>query len=159
MPLNKDIQEENAYRLTDRRNMSDYVPFILKDEENLICREIEGKELSVIFDGTSRIGEALAIVLWFVNDDFFEQQRVVRKQMLAKSLSGEEIARELIRIVLSVTYHIHPDNLLGAMRDRASTNNTAMRTLLIIYPNAVAWGGGGSCSIKCTRAMCAENFG
>ena len=49
MPLNKidlfrDILEENAYRLTDRRNMSDYVPFI-KDEQNLICQEIEGKQL------------------------------------------------------------------------------------------------------------------
>ena len=38
--------------------------------------------------------------------------------MLAKSLSGEEIARELITM-LSVTYRIHPENLLGAMRDRA----------------------------------------
>lgn len=116
--------------------MSDYVPFIIKDEENLICREIEGKQLSVIFDGTSRIGEALAIVLRFVNDDFSIQQRLVRMQMLAKSLSGEEIARELIT-VLSVTYRIHPDNLLGAMRDRASTNNVAMRTLLIVYPKVV----------------------
>lgn len=41
----RDILEENAYRLTDRRNMSDYVPFILKEEESLICREIEGKQL------------------------------------------------------------------------------------------------------------------
>ena len=50
VPLNKidsfrDILEEKAYRLTDRRNMSDYVPFILKEEESLICREIEGKQL------------------------------------------------------------------------------------------------------------------
>ena len=78
----------------------------------------------------------MAIVLRFVNDDFSIQQRLVRMQMLAKSLSGEEIARELIT-VLSVTYRIHPDNLLGAMRDRASTNNVAMRTLLIVYPKVV----------------------
>ena len=32
----------------------------------------------------------------FVEDDFSVQQRVVRIQLLAKSLSGEEIARELI---------------------------------------------------------------
>ena len=57
-------------------------------------------------------------------------------QMLAKSLSGEEIARELIT-VLSVTYHIHPDNLMGAMRDRASINNVAMHTLLIVCPKVV----------------------
>ena len=128
--------EENAYRLTDRRNMHDYVPFILKDEENRIRQEIDGKQLSIIFDGTSRLGEALAIVVRFVNDDLSIHQRLVRLQMLTKSLTGEEIARELIT-ALSVSYSIHPSNLLGAMRDRASTNNVAMRTLMIVYPKVV----------------------
>ena len=41
--------EENAYRLTDGRNMHEYVPFIVKYEENRICQEIEGKQLSIIF--------------------------------------------------------------------------------------------------------------
>ena len=57
-------------------------------------------------------------------------------QMLTKSLTGEEIARELITM-LSITYSIHPDNLLGTMRDRASTNSVAMQTLLIVYPKLV----------------------
>jgi hypothetical protein len=120
--------------------MHDYVPFILKDEENCIRQEIEGKQLSIIFDGTSRLGEALAIVVRFVNDDLSIHQRLVRLQMLTKSLTGEEIARELIT-VLSVSYSIHPNNLLGAMRDRASTNNVAMRTsLMIVYPKVVDTG-------------------
>ena len=55
--------EQNAYRLTDRRDMHDYVPFILKDEE------IDGKPLSIIFDSTSRLREAFAIVVCFVKDD------------------------------------------------------------------------------------------
>ena len=141
VPLSKiesfrELLEENAYRLTDRRNMHDYVPFILKDEENRIRQEIDGKQLSIIFDGTSRLGEALAIVVRFVNDDLSIHQRLVRLQMLTKSLTGEEIARELIT-ALSVSYSIHPSNLLGAMRDRASTNNVAMRTLMIVYPKVV----------------------
>lgn len=141
VPLSKiesfrELLEENAYRLTDRRNMYDYVPFILKDEENRIRQEIEGKQLSIIFDGTSRLGEALAMVVRFVNDDLSIHQRLVRLQMLTKSLTGEEIARELIT-ALSVSYSIHPNNLLGAMRDRASTNNVAMRTLMIVYPKVV----------------------
>ena len=132
----RELLEENAYRLTDCQNMHDYVPFILKYEESPICQEIEGKQLSIVFDGTSRLEEALAIVVRFVNDDFSIQQRLVRLQMLTKSLTGEEIARELIT-VLSVTYSIHPNNLLGAMRDRASTNSVAMRTLMIVYPKVV----------------------
>ena len=38
--------------------MYDYVPFILK-QEDCIHTEINGKDVSVIFDGTSRHGEAL----------------------------------------------------------------------------------------------------
>lgn len=136
VPLSKigafrDLLEENAYRLTDRRNMLDYVPFILKDEEKKICQEISGKNVSVIFDGTTHLGEALAILLRFMDDDFSLQQHLVRVQMLSKSLTGEEIARELLT-VLSVTHSIHPSNLLAAMRDRASTNNVAMQTLTVI---------------------------
>ena len=134
--LFRDLLEENAYRLTDRRNMLDYVPFILKDEEKTIRQEIKGKNVSVIFDGTSRLGEALAVLLRYMDDEFTLQQRLIRVQMLSKSLTGEEIARELLT-VLSVTYSIHPNNLLAAMRDRASTNNVAMRTLSVIYPNVV----------------------
>jgi len=59
-------------------------------------------------------------------------------QMLTKSLTGEEIARELIT-ALSITYSIHPENLLGAMRmrDRAPTNSVATQTLSIVYPKVV----------------------
>ena len=66
----RDLLEENAFRLTDRRNMQDYVPFILKEEETRIHSEIDGQQLSVIFYVTSRLGEALAVVLRFVNRDW-----------------------------------------------------------------------------------------
>lgn len=120
----RDILEDNAFRLSDRRNMHDYIPFILKEEESRIRSEIQGQQLSVIFDGTSRLGEALAVILRFVAD-WSLQQRLVRVQMLSKSLTGEEIAKELIS-VLSVTYSIHSNNLLATMRDRASTNNVSV---------------------------------
>ena len=84
---------------------------------------------------TSRLGEALAILLHFVGDDYSLQQCLVRVQMLSKSLTGEEIARELITV--SVTHSIHPNNLLAVMRDRPSTNAVAMRTLTVIYPDVV----------------------
>ena len=64
------------------------------------------------------------------------QQRLVRLQLLAKSLSGEEIARELISI-LSINYGIESPRLLASMRDGAATNCVAVRTLKIVYPNAV----------------------
>lgn len=57
----------------------------------------------------------------------------MRIQMLAKSLRGEEIAREIIA-TLSTELGIKPTRLLAAMRDRASCNNVAMRTIKVIFP-------------------------
>ena len=51
-------------------------------------------------------------------------------------MTGEVIARELIGM-LSTSYGIASDRLLTAMRDRASVNNVAMRTLQIVYPHVL----------------------
>ena len=53
IPLSKldtfrDLFEEGAYRLIDKRHMSDLVPFVLKKEEGHILNKISGKALSVI---------------------------------------------------------------------------------------------------------------
>ena len=58
-----------------------------------IQSEISSKPVSVIFDVTSRMGEALAIVLRYVTDDFELRQCLVKAQMLSKSMTGKEIAR------------------------------------------------------------------
>lgn len=136
----RDLLEENIFQLlTDRCNIQDYVPFIHKEEETCIHSEIDGQLRSVIFDGTSHLGEALAVILCFADSDWSVQQCLVRMQMLSKSLAGEEIARELTT-VLSVTYmymySICPTHLLVAMRDRASSKNVAMQTLKMLYPLA-----------------------
>ena len=49
-------------------------------------------------------------------------------------MTGEEIAREIIN-TLSVEYGISVDRVLASMRDRASTNEVAIRTIKILYPN------------------------
>ena len=105
-----------ASDLAGRKPISDLILFILREEKSHIRQDIDGKDISVIFDGTCRCGEALAFALRFVDDDFSVQQRVVRMQLLAKSLSGEGIARELIT-VLSTELGIIPARLLASMRD------------------------------------------
>ena len=50
----RDLLAEHAYRLIDRRQMSDLVPFILDQEKEKLKNEIAGKPLSNIFVGTSR---------------------------------------------------------------------------------------------------------
>ena len=73
------------------------------------------------------------IVVRFLDDNWSLQQHLLQVQMLAKSMKGEEVARELIN-TLSVTYG---SRLLATMRDRCSVNNVALRTLKIVYPNLV----------------------
>ena len=132
----RELLEEGAYRLTDTQHMLDMVPFILTQERDQVKKEVEGQCLSVIFDGTSRLGEVLVVVLRFIDDDFKIQQRLVRMMFLMKSLTGEETARELIN-VLSVLFSIPPHLLLAAMRDGASVNGVAMRTVSIVYPHVL----------------------
>ena len=132
----RDLLEENAFRVSDRRHMSDLIPFILKEEQERIKAEISGRPVSVIFDGTTRLGEALAVVLRYVADDWSIQQRLVCLQLLAKSLTGEEIACELVKVI-STVYGIDSNRLLASMRDGASSNGVAIRTLKIVYPKCM----------------------
>ena len=76
-----------------------------------------------MFDGTSRLGEVLAVVVRYI-DGWEIQQCLVRLEFLTKSISGEEVAQELIN-TLSVTLGVQ-SNLLAAMRDRASVNKVAI---------------------------------
>ena len=47
--------------------MSDLIPFILSEEKCRLREKIVGKDVAVIFDGTSRLGEALVVVLRFMD--------------------------------------------------------------------------------------------
>ena len=76
--------------------MFDLVPFILK-EETCLKQELQGKQVGVIFDGTTRLGEAMTIILQYVSDSWTLEQRLVRIQLFSKSMTGEEIAREFFQ--------------------------------------------------------------
>ena len=85
------------------------------------------------FDGTTRSGEAMAIILRFVNDDWMILHCLHSLQVLAESHTGEEIVRELMS-VLQVDYGISPGTLVGSIHDRASINSVAMTTSRVLYP-------------------------
>ena len=115
--------------------MCDLIPLIIHKEHEQTKEEISGQQLSVIFDGTSRMGEALVIVVRFLDKGWQIQQCLLHLQLISKSMSGDEVARELIT-VLSTQFGVGP-SLLGAMRDRVSVNGAAMRTLKVVYLNVL----------------------
>ena len=77
-----------------------------------------------MFDGTTRLGEAMVMLLHYC---------LIRLQLLVKSLSGEEIARVAIS-TLQLKYHIGPEQLLRTMQDRVSADNCAISTVRVLYP-------------------------
>ena len=138
IPLSKvdcmrDLLEEHAFSLSGRQHLSETIPFIHQQEIDEIKQEISGKEVSVIFDGTTHVDEALAVVLRFV-DNFQAKQRLVCLKLLSKSMTGEELARVIIS-TLSTCYGIESNKLVASMRDRASVNSVAITTLKLLYPS------------------------
>ena len=138
IPLNKidkmrDILEENGYSLSSSTHLRQLVPFIHDSEMNLVQQEISGRHVSLIFDGTTHVAEAFVVILRYVDDQWNIQQRVVGLMLLAKSLAGEEVARLLIE-TLSTKLGIASTHIIAAIRDRASVNSVAMRTIKVVYP-------------------------
>ncbi len=59
------------------------------------------------------------IVLRFVDENWHIQQKVARLLLVAKSMTGQELARELV-LTLSSELKITEKHLLASMHDRAS---------------------------------------
>lgn len=76
--------------------------------------ELRGKDVAVIFDGTTstRLREALAVVVRFCKG-WTVQQMLVKLQLLAKSMKGEEVAREVL-LLLSTELGVPSNQLLAA---------------------------------------------
>ena len=65
IPLSKtdafcELLEEHAYSLSGSQHMRE---FIKKEEKLTISKEVRQKHVSVIFDGTAHVSEAMAIVV------------------------------------------------------------------------------------------------
>ena len=107
------------------------IPLILQEDTAKLKQDIGGKPVAIIFYGTTQVCEAFGFVLRYV-DDLVIKQKVCRLMLLAKSTTGEEVARQLVT-ALSTEQSIAPDRIVAAMRDQASVNDVAMRTVSVIF--------------------------
>ena len=83
--------------LTSQSHLRELIPSVLQKEKETLKSELsEAKAVSTIFDGSTRLGEDLAFIVQFVNSQWNVQQRLVRLQVLAKSLKAGELAQCLI---------------------------------------------------------------
>ena len=94
----REFLQKYGQRLTSSSNLRQLIPSVLSNEKETLKSELSGVEsCSVIFDGSTRLGEALAIVVRFVDNLWKVQQRLVRLQVLAQSLKANELAQCLIQ--------------------------------------------------------------
>ena len=99
--------------------MKEYIPLIYKQEIQIIKAEIRWepsdgsggeftRDISIIFNGSTRQGEAIVIVVRFVNDDWCIVRRLIRIDVCAKSVKGDELA-QVLKECLSVDYGVRAD--------------------------------------------------
>ena len=128
----RELLEEGGRSLTSSSHLRQLIPFVLNQELERLKKMIAGRAVSVIFDGTTHVAEAFVVVLRFIDDEWTVHQKVAQLLLLEKSLTGEEVARLLVE-VLSAKLGIVSNLVVAAMRDRASVNNVAMRTVAVLY--------------------------
>eukprot|EP00117_Sycon_ciliatum_P044720 scpid58860/ scgid0871/ len=132
------VLEHNNAKLTYSSHMAQLIPFLTDVELDRLKEEIKRAEyIAVIFDGTTHLGEALAIIIRFVDSSWSNQQRLVRLHVLAKSLKGTELARELITC-LSTFFQVPHDKTVAFVRDGAAVNTVAVRQVRdLVYPRSI----------------------
>ena len=128
----RELLEEDSTILTSATNLCQLLPFILHEEMAKLKSEVEGRPISIIFDGTTHVCEAMVIVLRFIDDQWNIQQRVGTLKLLAKSMTGEEVAHQIVSVI-SQELGIPSSYVIAASRDRASVNDVAMRTVKVVY--------------------------
>ena len=128
----RELLEEDSTTLNSASNLSQLLPFILHEEMAKLKSEVQGQPISIIFDGTTHVCEAMVMVLCFIDDQWSIQQRVGSLKLLAKSVSGEEVAQQIVSVI-SQEFGSPSSFVIAASRDRASVNVVAMRTMKVVY--------------------------
>ncbi len=127
------LLEKYGTRLADRTTLGRLIPMILAREKDAVKEALSGSDVSVIFDGSTRLGEALVIIIRYVDNDWKVRQVLARLKVLSRSLTGDQLAGELIEAI-STCLQIGRPNLLAAMRDGASVNSAGIRVVKAVYP-------------------------
>ena len=138
------LLEKHRHGLTHNTNLRQYVPLILKKEVDELKREIaspscdhDTRDLSLIFDESTRQGEAIVIIVRFLDDDWGIQQRLIKIDICEKAVNAEGLAH-VLNECLSVDYGITGNSLLAAMKDGASVNQAAMEQIKFIFPMVIS---------------------
>ena len=121
--------------LTQRAHMMRMVPKVEAKEFATVLDEITDMYCTAIFDGTTRVGEALNVIVRYCTADFYVVQRLVAFITLQKHMNATQMANLLMQLFLT-KLQIKIENLVATARDSASVNGAAVRRLGTTFTNA-----------------------
>lgn len=122
------IIEREGLTLTNHSHLRSYIPKIEAAEFACLKKEIRGQYVSVSFDGTSRLGEAVNVTGRWCNSDFKLTTRLLRFLTAKHHYKGPQFASMITR-VLCTDLNIDPSYVVCFSRDSVSVNGVACRLL------------------------------
>lgn len=122
------VIERAGYSITDVSHMRSYIPKVEAFEFAELKREVHNEFLSVSFDGTSRLGEAVNITGKWCDTDFWLRCRLLRFLTAKNHLKAANIATLLTR-ALCTDLGFDPAFVVSMSRDSAAVNGAASRLL------------------------------
>ena len=130
------LLQRSGYALTSRQHLMPMIPKIEAAELKLVGSESREEYISVSFDGTTRLGEAINVTGRWCSSDFKLVKRLLDFTTLAAHVNNQQLAAH-INDVLGTRLHIPAMSLVAISRDSVAVNGAACRRLLNIYSAAV----------------------
>ena len=116
----------------EAESMKTFIPKVEAFEFQRLQAELKGQQVTVIFDGTTRLGEAITVLLrWCPSDFSGVEMRLVTFATTHKHMDGAQLC-SFINNVLTKVCQVDSVDVVGGARDSCSTNGTAMRNLKVV---------------------------
>ena len=64
------LLKKSGLQLTDRSHMANLIPYVLENEKTRLKLELGMRDISIIFDGTTRLGEVLVVAIRYLDDEW-----------------------------------------------------------------------------------------
>lgn len=128
----RELIEHGSGPLTDHSHLrATYIPMIESEQVAKVKSELSSvPALSIQFDGTTRLGEAIVCVGRFCTNDFRIIYRVLMLKTTQKHVKGPELAAIITQLLCTTLHLQNPLHVVGISRDSASVNGSACTRLL-----------------------------
>ena len=137
------LEKRSGLPLTHSSHLRSYIPIIREVVVERIKKSMKrGSDYTVIFDGSSRVDEVLAVILRFVTHDFSIVQELVQFGKYQSCKDHQQIINAINTVL--VRYGVSYDfsyaeqiteygSVLAFQKDRASANEASMEALLALF--------------------------